>query len=140
MPWPPSTNTYWTHAVMGGKWKKACARVLLSNAGRKYRTDAVVALRNAKVPTGALKGRLGVVITACPPDRRVRDLDNLCKGTLDALKHAGVIADDGDIDDLHLVRGQIVHRGELKIEIRELGVYNLQGELRLPEAFAAHPF
>lgn len=38
------------------------------------------------------------------PDRRARDLDNLCKAPLDALVKAGVMADDSLIVDLRIYR------------------------------------
>lgn len=126
---------------MGGKWKKACARVLLSNAGRKYRSDAVVALKAARVPTGAVKGRLAISVIANPPDRRVRDLDNLLKGSFDALVHAGIVEDDGDFDEIVVRRGPVVRGGELRVEIRELGEFNEQRGFDLPEPqAAANPF
>lgn len=128
MPWAPSVNTYWTHAVLGGKFKKARATVFLSEAGKRYRTQAILAIREQR-------------IVARPPDKRTRDLDNLLKGSLDALRHAGVIADDGDIDSLQVERGPVVHRGELQVEIRELGVFNEQRGLDLPmPQMAADPF
>ncbi len=120
LPWPPSVNTYWRHIILGGKHKKARAHTLLSEAGRDYRVAAFAALRQAKVPVGALKGRLAVHAIAFPPDRRARDLDNLWKGILDSLKHAGVIVDDGDIDDLHMVRGLVRPGGLVQLKVAEL--------------------
>lgn len=67
-----------------------------------------------------MRGRLAINVMACPPDRRVRDLDNLWKGFLDALMHAGVINDDGDFDDMRIYRGPIVTDGLLHVEIIEL--------------------
>lgn len=45
-----------------------------------------------------------MTIKASPPDRRARDLDNILKALLDALAHAGVYADDSEIDELHIYR------------------------------------
>jgi crossover junction endodeoxyribonuclease RusA len=120
LPWPPSVNTYWRHIVLGGKFKKAQARVLLSEQGRRYQIDAFTALNQQRVPKGALKGRLAVSITAYPPDRRARDLDNLLKGTLDALKHSGTISDDGDIDILQVRRGPVRAGGMLDMAVAEI--------------------
>lgn len=133
LPWPPSVNTYWRHIILGGKHKKARAQTLLSEQGRDYRVAAIAALRQAKVPVGALKGRLAVHAIAFPPDRRARDLDNLWKGVLDALKHAGTIVDDGDIDDLHMVRGIVRPGGLIELKVRELEhVIEVQPELFTP--------
>lgn len=120
LPWPPSVNTYWRHIILGGKFKKARAHTLLSEQGRDYRVEAIAALHQAKVPKGALKGRLAVRAIAFPPDRRARDLDNLWKGVLDSLKHAGVIVDDSDIDDLHMLRGAVTPGGRVELKVSEL--------------------
>lgn len=120
LPWPPSVNTYWRHTVRGGKFKKAKAMVFLSEQGERYRTHAILSMNVQRVPRHALKGRLAVHITAYPPDRRARDLDNLPKGVLDALKHASVIIDDSYIDDLHLVRGPVRSEGLLLMQVREI--------------------
>lgn len=120
LPWPPSVNTYWRHIVLGGKFKKAQARVLLSEQGRRYQVEAFAALARQQVPRGAVKGRLAVSIVAYPPDRRARDLDNLLKSTLDALKHAGTILDDADIDILQVRRGPVRPGGELELDIAEI--------------------
>jgi crossover junction endodeoxyribonuclease RusA len=120
LPWPPSVNTYWRHTVTGGKFKKARARVFMSEQGERYRSAAILTMNAARVPRGAVKGRLAVHVVAYPPDRRERDLDNLPKGVLDALTHAGIIRSDADIDDLHLVRGPIVSGGRLEMVVREI--------------------
>jgi hypothetical protein len=64
-------------------------------------------------PTSTLSVRL----LAYPPDRRIRDLDNLPKGVLDALTHAGVWGDDSQIDDLRIVRGSVTPGGRMEISI-----------------------
>ena len=61
--------------------------------------------------------RLAVEILASPPDLRARDLDNLPKGVLDSLTHAGVIRDDSDIDDLRIRRGPKIAGGMLDVAI-----------------------
>lgn len=141
LPWPPSVNTYWRHIVLGGKFKKARAQVLISEAGREYRVAVERAIREARVPRGAVKGRLAVHAIAYPPDRRTRDLDNLWKGCLDALSHSGVIAEDGDIDDLHIVRGANRPGGCLLLTVREIEhVLREQPALDLQPTMAAQPF
>lgn len=93
LPWPPTVNTYYRN--LNGK-------TLISEKGRKYRkavADQVLVQRVKRVA-----GSLSVLIEAYPPDRRVRDLDNLAKAILDSLTKAGVWEDDGQIDDLRIVR------------------------------------
>lgn len=107
LPWPPSMNRYWRHVG---------SRTLLSRAGRKYRQ--AVALRVVLAGRPRVEGRLEVSIEAFAPDRRKLDLDNRLKATLDALEHAGVYADDEQIDDLRIRRGSVRKGGALAITIR----------------------
>lgn len=136
MPYPPSTNHYWQHIVLGGKFKKSRVMVFLSDAGKKYRKAALALIQQQHVPREALAGRLAIHITAFPPDRRgKRDLDNLLKGLLDSLTHAQVIRDDGDFDDVQIVRGPVRPGGEMWLEIREVSeaFESRQVALELPQ-------
>ena len=94
--WPPSTNEY--YRVINNM-------PILSKKAKDYRA-AVVGEFGGNAP---LTGRLGIVIYAFPPDRRNRDLDNLLKQPLDALQHAGIYCNDGQIDQL-MIRRQAVSK------------------------------
>jgi len=118
LPWPPSVNGYWRSLREG----PLAGRVLLSKRGREYRAMVGVEVMRQRVPRHELKGRLGMVVMARPPDRRVRDLDNLWKGLLDSLVHAGVVEDDGAFDDLRIYRGPVTPGGLLEVELRTVGV------------------
>ena len=111
LPWPPSLNTYWRH--VGHK-------TLLSAAGRQYRTDVIAAVFDQYPLHKPLESRLSVQITALPPDRRSRDLDNLLKGPLDAMEHAGVYVNDSQIDDLHIIRGPRLPGGHLVVFVERI--------------------
>lgn len=117
LPFPPSVNSYWRHIAKG----PLAGRVLISAKGREYRTDCEHAVLMQRVQRGALKGRLAVSLVANVPDKRVRDLDNMLKSSLDAIKHCGVINDDGDIDKITIERGPYVKGGQLLVEISEAG-------------------
>ena len=109
LPWPPTVNTY---------WRMFQNRMIISEAGRKYRTavaEQVLVQRGAKHLTGTVK----VVIEAWRPDKRKRDLDNLLKAVLDAMKHAGVYEDDSLIVDLRIYWAPEI-AGMLKIKIEEV--------------------
>lgn len=109
LPWPPSTNTYWRHNR---------GRTHISAKGLAFR-ELVSALYFAAGAPQA-KGRIALVIEAYPPDHRARDLDNLLKATQDALTHAGMWRDDSDIDDLRVIRCNVLPPGKLVIRVRVL--------------------
>ncbi|MCP4169327.1 MAG: RusA family crossover junction endodeoxyribonuclease [Fuerstiella sp.] len=112
LPWPPSNNTY---------YRNVNGMTLISAAGRRYRRrvlDHMIQLDKAGDQTPDMGDqRCCVKIEAYPPDKRKRDLDNLFKGTLDALTHAGVWIDDEQIDILMIQRMEVVKDGKLLIDI-----------------------
>lgn len=112
LPWPPSANTYYRHPTKG----KLAGRHLISEAGRKYRADVSWLVK----PLGhTFTGRVAVALTCYAPDRRKRDLDNLTKGLLDALTHAGLWGDDSQIDYLLIQRGPVTKGGRVKLAVYE---------------------
>lgn len=116
LPWSPTVNTYWRAVNI----PKVGVRVLISKEGREYRKTALQWIERQRIPVGVLTGKLAVSITAFPPDRRARDLDNLLKSLLDAIKEAKIIRDDADIDDLRITRGPIRPRGAVHVYISEI--------------------
>jgi len=124
MPWPPSVNTYWRsvparrRGIPGASG--GCCRVLLSRAGRAYRREACARLA-AWRDRRPLEGRLSVSVQLLPPTRRALDIDNRLKGLLDALQHAGVIRDDGQIDRLVVERGPVLTGGGARVVIEQIG-------------------
>lgn len=67
-----------------------------------------------------LNCRLGVSVVLHFSDKRRRDLDNVLKGFLDAMTHAGVWEDDSQIDKLHIVRAEPSKPGKLIAHVWEL--------------------
>ena len=116
LPWPPSVNHYWRRtekkhlaiSTKGERFRRDVADALLEQQGAGWRTH---------VDPDA---RYRVHITAAPPDRRRRDLDNLCKAVLDALEHANVFRDDAQIDDLHIIRAPAGRPGRLHVSLEVL--------------------
>lgn len=115
LPWPPSMNSYWRSIVLKGQ-----VRVLISREGREYRDAVLEAVPMAS--RRGLRGRLTVTVLARPPDRRRRDLDNLLKPLLDALLHAGVYEDDGQIDYLVVERAEPTDCGRVEVVVREVAI------------------
>ena len=112
LPYPPSANHYWRHVVIGRR-----ASTLLSKEAREFRANVIAAVG---VTPPQLTGRLGVCIAVYPPDRRRRDIDNIQKPLLDALGHAGIYADDSQIDRLETTRERCVAGGKVEVTVTEL--------------------
>jgi crossover junction endodeoxyribonuclease RusA len=109
LPYPPSVNHY---------WRRVGARTLISREGRRFRARVAAHLATRRIRR--LDGALDVHVTVHPPDRRRRDLDNAMKALLDALAHGGVYEDDGQIDRLEIVRGDVVPEGKVVVRIAPL--------------------
>jgi crossover junction endodeoxyribonuclease RusA len=93
LPWPPTANTNVRHAE-GAHY--------LTDEHKEFRAE--VARRVNSRSCRHLVGRLRVSIAAFPPDKRRRDLDNAIKPILDACQHAGLYADDEQIDEISILR------------------------------------
>ena len=107
LPFPPSVNAYW-RSLACLKWvngvPKPYSRMILSEDARAFRSNAILAVRCAKLSGLNLDSRLRVEIDLHCPTARKYDVDNFSKGIFDALTHAGLWKDDSQVDDLHVVR------------------------------------
>lgn len=108
IPFPPSSNRY---------WRNFNGRMIISKDARVYKAEIRKIFIQLKCKK--LENRLSVTITAYPPDKRRRDLDNLLKVSLDSLQYAGFFVDDSQIDELYIERGQPIAPGYLNITIEE---------------------
>ncbi|EHT7065720.1 RusA family crossover junction endodeoxyribonuclease, partial [Escherichia coli] len=84
LPYPPSVNTY---------WRRRGSQYYISDKDQKYRKDVQQIIRQLKLDIFT-KSRLRIKVIADAPDSRRRDLDNILKGLLDSLIHAGFAEDD----------------------------------------------
>lgn len=103
---PPSVNHYW-----------------MSNGKRRYLSAK--ALSFIKLVVGRIQpqnsvARLSIDLEFCFPDRRVRDLDNFLKGTLDSLVKAGLCEDDSQFDRISVSRGEVIKGGLTRVRVNEL--------------------
>ena len=108
LPWAPSVNHYWHHDRKGHTY--------ITKSGRLFREYVVWECKMKRITRQ--RGRLGLVVRACPPDNRRRDLDNVLKALGDALQHAGVYDDDNQIDDLRIYRGPAFKGRALHVQIQ----------------------
>lgn len=116
LPYPPSVNHYWK-----------TGRKVLRN-GRtiptKYKSDAACKfISDVKLIVGKCQTslcRIKIEVLVYPPDKRCRDLDNILKGTFDAIVSTGLIADDEQIDDMRVIRCDKIKSGKIRVKITEL--------------------
>lgn len=92
LPYPPSNNRY---------YRNFRGRTVIGTEGRGYRLATLEARPREGWP---LTGRLRMQIEVIPKRARSLDLDNVPKAICDALQHAGIYADDNQIEDLRIVR------------------------------------
>ncbi len=110
-PLPPSVNRI---------WRNIGSRTILSLEARVYRqtVQSIVQCHLFEI----FVGPIAVDILVFPPDRRRRDIDNLQKALLDSLQHAGVFADDNQIQRLSIERREIVPNGSVIVRIQAIEV------------------
>ncbi len=114
LPFPPTVNTYYRMVKMGN-----FNRMLISERGRDY-AQAVAIIIRPMIAGGPypLLQELSVTIHVTPPDRRIRDLDNLNKAIFDSLTKAGVWKDDSQLSRIVMQRLPVdPHNGSIHIQI-----------------------
>lgn len=109
IPYPPSVNTYW-----GFKGH----RRFLTPKANQFKSAVAQIVSDQQIKFG--NQRLEISITLYPPDRRIRDIDNVVKSTFDSLVQAGAFEDDSCIDVLLVQRGAIIKGGKAEVTIKVL--------------------
>ena len=115
LPFPPTVNSYYQVIAHHRGIKR------ISAAGREFRIAVETAIVEQSHLTDPLFGQLNVEVIIHMPDRRTRDLDNYMKALLDACTAGGLWADDSQIDQLTILRGEIVPKGIVRLEINDAG-------------------
>lgn len=121
LPFPPTVNSY--YSAGHGKVR------YVSKAGHLFREKVLIDI-NEQAAGIQLDGRLNVEVILYPPDRRTRDLDNYMKALLDAITHAGFWVDDEQIDQLSIMRGEVVKAGFSRVEVNGAGPIIPKSNLR----------
>lgn len=113
LPYPPSVNHMWTPMVFRKNGKTIRGRRRSERALEFVAATLVLLGRRT-----SFLGAVAVEIDVFFPDKRTRDLDNLAKGILDAITHAGVIGDDSQIVDLRLRNmREVVNGGRIVVRL-----------------------
>jgi crossover junction endodeoxyribonuclease RusA len=107
LPWPPSINNYYGRRPRGGVYLKPDAKT--------FRLLVLAALRDEVYEK--ITGPVEIDIYASPPDKRIRDLDNIEKPLLDALQHAGVFENDFQITRKQITRMHVEAGGVIRIRV-----------------------
>lgn len=131
LPWPPSVNDYWLKRVQyKGNRCKSCRRgkaayvqLTLTDRAEQYR-EAINVIVSKQVEDWTmlpLSGNLFVSCTLHPPDKRIRDEDNLFKALWDSLTAANVWEDDSQVRSKFLRHGELDRpKGRVDLYIRQM--------------------
>lgn len=111
LPYPPTINSYYGTTRQGQRF--------IGAKGTAYRKEVVEILRGIPEASGTLAEdkRLQVWVEMHVPDRRKRDVDNILKCLLDSLTHANVWDDDGQIDDIRVLRAPVIKGGYVRVHV-----------------------
>lgn len=109
IPYPVSVNNLYFAKKFGGKY--------LNHHVPRYR-QTVFALCAQKQKFGDSKIRLEIKMY--PPDRRIRDIDNICKVILDSLQCSGVYNNDSQVYQLYVEKLEVRKYGEIELKIMEI--------------------
>lgn len=110
LPWPPSVNRYWRrhgHTIHRSAEATQYIRLVQAQLRTQFRFSSLAC-------------PLVVLVEALPPDKRLRDLDNLLKALLDACTKAELWRDDSLIHDLRIVKRSVIRGGKILLHVRPL--------------------
>jgi Holliday junction resolvase RusA-like endonuclease len=115
LPWPPSVSKYHARAFRDGR---AIHRI--SDGGRRYHRDIEQIMLGKGEAPYTHDVPLSVLIYASPPDARPWMLHDGATVLIDSMRHSGIIQRDAVIDQLQIVRKEVVELGHIIVEITPL--------------------
>ncbi len=110
LPYPPTINHYYGRTKRGFVYIKAPGKMF-----RRLVVDECLQKDVCKI-----HGYIYMQIAMYPPDRRIRNVDNILKALLDALEHGGAYKDDDQIIDLHIRKRAVRKGGVIVVRIEEI--------------------
>ena len=112
LPYPPSINHYYVRTRRG---------MAIGKKGKAYREAVWWGCALKSGITKPLTGSLRIALKVMLPDRRMRDLDNIQKCLLDALEHAGVVANDNQFRSILTEAVGVEKPGWVDVVIEPMG-------------------
>jgi len=110
LPYPPSVNNYWGFSQ---------SRRYLTAKAKAFKDEVYCKVIQSKVNKFG-KSYIRVAIELYPPDKRRRDIDNPLKPLFDSLVSAGLIDDDSQIQELSVVRKEVIKGGLCRVVIEKI--------------------
>ncbi len=107
LPWPPSINS--AYHFNG-------SRRYISRKGIEYRSQVASICHG--IPD-KFNGLITLSVCAYPPDKRVRDIDNILKFMIDCLVKCKFFEDDQQVNKIIIERMEIIKGGKVCVTISD---------------------
>jgi crossover junction endodeoxyribonuclease RusA len=104
LPYPPTVNHIYKRDKRG--------RVFMDARAKAYREEVILIIGKGHT---TLLSEISVRVDAYMPDKRKRDIDNICKALFDAMTHAGVWKDDSQIKQILINRRGVEAPGRVVV-------------------------
>lgn len=114
IPYPPTINKYWHSRDIKDPYTGEIKKIVGKRPEvKKYMQDVAYLLMHQKIHA-LIGSKFKLEIFIYPPDKKVRDIDNLLKAILDAFQNAKIIENDFYIDTLYVERREVRKWGEIE--------------------------
>ena len=93
--------------------------MFLSKSGKQSKQSGIELIQSQLGDIETILYDIHLSIVLFPPNARSFDLDNRLKPILDTIQESGVIANDSQVQQLAVYRGQVIPKGAAYCVIRE---------------------